>query len=220
MKKTNKNNYDLAAYFYDALAGLYSGFQILACKKYQLDYIKAGDRVLYAGAGGADDAILAAQKGARVTIVELSRNMVKKAKNKIQKSGMTKNIELIHGDIFDFESTPFDVVVANFFLNVFDPHTMEQVFAHMNSLLKDKGLFMIADFSPLQGNLISRFIQQVYYGLALFIFVLVAKNPLHKIYDYSHLFQRLSLEPKNSQNFGLFAKGPKWYRVWIAQKRC
>ncbi|NRB38601.1 MAG: class I SAM-dependent methyltransferase [Pseudomonadales bacterium] len=218
MKKTDNNNYDLAAYFYDSLSHLYSGFQILACKAYQINHIKAGDTVLYAGAGGGDDAILAAKKGAEVTVVELSINMLNKSKKKIEKAGVADKITLIHGDVFQHTDRQYDVVAANFFLNVFDTQTMPVMAKHLSGLLRDGGLFMIADFGPRRGNALMRLLQQGYYGAALLTFALIAKNPLHQIYDYQTQFEALCLQTKNVEDFGLFGKGPRWYRVLIAEK--
>ena len=218
MKKTDANNYNRAAYFYDALSNIYSGFQIIACKRHQMLHIKLGDRVLYAGAGGADDAILAASKGAQVTLVELSINMINKSRKKIERAEVQENIELIHGDILQFDTTDFDVVVANFFLNVFDRETMPMVFLHLNGLLKKGGLFLIADFTPLKGNIVLQLFQSIYYGVALLSFAILAKNPLHKIYDYRTYFSQMALTEVEVKDFPLFGFGPQWFRVIVAKK--
>lgn len=231
MKKTNgagntesgvnrslTDNYKFAACFYDSLASIYSGFQIPACKIYQVDWIHAGTTALYAGAGGADDAILAARKGARVTIVELSKKMLSNARAKIIKQGLEDKIELIHDDIFNHDTDNYDVVVANFFLNVFEPTTMGTVLAHLVSLVKDDGRLLIADFAPLKGNVLIRSLQFFHYGLAIMFFHLLTKNPLHKIYDYTNLFSANGLLTEKIQDMGLLGFGPEWYRVIIAKK--
>lgn len=209
------DNYRFAASFYDFLARLYSGNQIPACKTYQLDWIHAGDTALYAGAGGADDAISAARKGAKVTIVELSENMLDRARAKIRKQGLEDNFELIHDDIFNHGGHKYDVVVANFFLNVFDPDTMPTVLSHLAESVRSDGRLLIADFAPLKGNFLMRGLQFFYYGLALMFFHVLTRNPLHKIYDYSVLFSANGLTFERIQDLGF---GPKWYRVIIARK--
>lgn len=213
------NNYDFVAFFYDALAGVFSGFQIKACKRFQVEWIEPGDSVLYAGAGGAEDAIMAANKGARVTIVELSVNMVNKARKKIQAQGLQDRINIIHGDVLQHASENYDVVVANFFLNVFERSTMQKVLSHLVTLTRPNGKVMIADFAPLNGNILLQGLQQVYYGLALFTFAALASNPLHKIYDYCTLLNDNGLQKETIKDMGLLDYGPKWYRVIIAKKK-
>jgi ubiquinone/menaquinone biosynthesis C-methylase UbiE len=212
------DHYRFAAYFYDALASIYSGFQIPACKIYQIDWIIAGDTALYAGAGGADDAILAARKGASVTIVELSQKMLSKARAKIRKQGLEDKIKLIHDDICNHDANQYDVVVSNFFLNVFEPAAMETVLSHLVKLVKDDGRLLIADFAPLTGNFLTRSLQFFHYGLALMFFHFLTRNPLHGIYDYPTLFSTNGLATETIRDMGLLGFGPKWYRVIVARK--
>ena len=62
---SDRTNYSSVARLYDALGYLYSGGQISAAKAAQIRYISAGDRVLYAGVGGGEDALLAARARAQ-----------------------------------------------------------------------------------------------------------------------------------------------------------
>ena len=55
-----ESNYDRAAWFYEKAAKVYSTNQIRASKRFQLNYIEPGDKVLYLGAGTGEDAIMAA----------------------------------------------------------------------------------------------------------------------------------------------------------------
>ena len=64
MEKFKSNNYDFVSPFYDVLASIYSCGLIRQCKTFQTQFIREGDSVLFVGAGTADDAILAAKKGA------------------------------------------------------------------------------------------------------------------------------------------------------------
>ena len=82
-----QNNYDRFAYVYDWLANAYSCGQIRVCKAAQIRNIAPGARVLYAGVGGGEDAVMAAQKGAHVTIIDLSPRMIAKATKRITAAG-------------------------------------------------------------------------------------------------------------------------------------
>ena len=95
MSNTNSNNYGVVAKIYDALGHIYSGGQIRASKAAQLDVIEPGQRVLYAGAGGGEDAVMAAKQGAIVTVVELSPEMVEQCRRRFEKAGVDGQIELV-----------------------------------------------------------------------------------------------------------------------------
>ena len=60
-------SYAPLAFIYDELASFYSLGRIAQSKRAQLSAIEPGARVLYAGVGRGEDAILAARFGAQVT---------------------------------------------------------------------------------------------------------------------------------------------------------
>ena len=64
--KTLGRNYDRAAWFYEKSAKIYSTNQIRASKRYQMQHIEPGEKVLYLGAGAGEDALMAARHGAKV----------------------------------------------------------------------------------------------------------------------------------------------------------
>ena len=141
-------DYSSVANLYDSLGHLYSGGQIAATKASQINHISTGDRVLYAGVGGGEDARLAAKAGAKVTVVDLSQAMLDRAIVGFERAGVLDDIEVICGDIMEHaRHGHYDVVIANFFLNVFDTELMPQVMKHLALQLRDGGTFMIADFS-------------------------------------------------------------------------
>ena len=210
MEPTNNNNYDLAARFYDFASALYSGGKIRACKVKQLEEFSEGERVLYAGVGGGEDALLAAKKGAKVTVVELSQEMLDVAENRFVREGLEpEEIETICDDVMrHLPDKKYDVVIANFFLNVFSEDVMKSMFSHLASLVKPGGKLLIADFAPPQGGFLSRGIQSIYYGVAALAFWAVASNQLHPIYDYTDHFSSLGLQLERITDFSLFHRGP------------
>ncbi|MFP6654540.1 MAG: class I SAM-dependent methyltransferase, partial [Myxococcota bacterium] len=112
-------SYHSLARVYDRLAALYSLGQIGASKRVQLESIRHGDRVLYAGAGAGEEIVLAARLGARITAIDLADNMIARISTKLANEGLSA--ELICGDVAEHASTEaYDVVVANYFLNLFD----------------------------------------------------------------------------------------------------
>ena len=105
----------------------------------------------------------------------------------------------------------YDVVVANFFLNVFDAELMPSgKTKHFMLQLRDGGTFMIADFrlalrrvGGTAGSSSSTL------GVPTRCFCLVANNPFHPIYDYDqHLPDYGLTHPRKHRDFGLFGRGP------------
>ncbi len=144
-------NYDLVARVYDTLGLIYSGGQIHAAKNSQLGEMQAGDRVLYVGVGPGEDAVLAAQRGARVTCLDLSAQMLLQAKARMQRHGC--DAEFLQADVLQHDrQNYYDVVVVNFFLNVFSEGQMRDMLAYLVTLVRPAGKLLISDFATPQGN--------------------------------------------------------------------
>lgn len=79
-------------------------------------YVASGDRVLDAGSGPGRFSIVAAERGARVTVLDLSEAQLRIAREKIGQAGQTENVEdFVHGDITDLSVFPdgrFDAVIC------------------------------------------------------------------------------------------------------------
>jgi ubiquinone/menaquinone biosynthesis C-methylase UbiE len=221
VSKATSNRFSFIAPVYDFLAMVYSFGMISASKGWQIQHIDKGERVLYAGAGGAEDAVLAAKAGAKVTIVELSEGMIAQAQKRIseQESNFSYPITLIQGDITQHQpEAPYDAVVANYFLNVFEPKLMAKVFQSLDALLKDQGKFFIADFAPAKPSFVQAFFQKVYFYAAVTVFRFVAGNGLHPLYDYREVLHKHGYQLLASEDFRLAKYGPAWYRSLCAQK--
>ena len=104
-------SYASLAFIYDELASLYSFGRIAQSKRAQLGEIEPGARVLYAGVGRGEDAILAARFGAQVTAIDLAPTMLRRLEKKLAQEGL--QAELIEGDVAEHEvEEAYDVVVA------------------------------------------------------------------------------------------------------------
>src|SRR3990172_4035060 len=98
MQHTGKS-YDRMAWLYDAAAHLYSGGQIHALKTSQIGELQPGNRVLYAGVGGGEDAVLAAKNHVILTVLDSSPLMLEQAARKFRAAGAQKSIEIICSDV-------------------------------------------------------------------------------------------------------------------------
>src|SRR5690606_32798396 len=93
-------------------------------------------------------------------------------------------VRRIHSDIMKVEeSGQYDMVVANFFLNVFDRQTMPRVLEHLVTLGKPGASIVVGDFSFPTGNVFARTFKRIYWYIPVFAFWVFARNPLHSIYN-------------------------------------
>jgi demethylmenaquinone methyltransferase/2-methoxy-6-polyprenyl-1,4-benzoquinol methylase len=214
---TARYNYNFTAWFYQQLAAIYSFGQIGASKACQVERMRHTDRVLYAGVGTGEDAILAARKGVELTCVDLSRAMLVRTQRKVARERLRG--EFICGDIMRHERPGhYDVVCANFFLNVFHAALMPKVLAHLVTLLKPGGSIMIADFSLPRGNPVSRALHVAYYRIANIFYWALSGNDLHPIYDYPSWFPQFGIEHVDTKTFRLLGIGPAYYHSVFGRK--
>ena len=82
-----KDRYAIVGPLYDFISTVYSGNSIQHCKVAHLDQLKPGDKVLFAGVGHGRDALYAAQRGAEVTVVDLSQTMLSNFSGILEKDG-------------------------------------------------------------------------------------------------------------------------------------
>lgn len=212
-----KNYYNHTAWFYEQLAGAYSLGNIRASKLAETDFISAGDKVLYAGAGGGEAAVAAAEKGAEVTCIDIAPAMLSRIQAKLDAAKL--DAELIREDILDHDRTGYyDAICANYFLNVFDDEVMRRIYAHLVTLLRPGGLFMIADFAPARGGPVARVLHFVYYRMANATFWLLTKTPLHQVYDYEGIGAGLGLTHRQTIYHRLFPGGPEYFQTIVMER--
>jgi ubiquinone/menaquinone biosynthesis C-methylase UbiE len=189
------DKYKIIGPLYDFLAMIFSFGQIDKCKTAMHEHIKPDDKVLFAGVGQGIDAIEAAERGAEVTVVDLSESMLNIFTKRTRGRYFAHPIRQVHQDILKFdEYEQYDVVYANFFLNVFPPDMVTQVLEHLSKLVKKGGFVVVGDFSLPSGGIISRLFQNIYWYIADIIFVIMAKNAFHPVYDYQSQMRSLGLE--------------------------
>ena len=198
-------SYDRVGRLYDAAAHLYSGGKIRAPRAAQIGALQPGQKILYAGVGDGEDAVLATNRQVSLTLLDLSQGMLDRAKSKFQAVDAEGSLELICSDVLKHQRPGhYDVVVANFFLNVFT----EPVLAHLATLLKPGGKLLIGDFSYPRGRLATRAMQCGYYYISMFSFWLLGGTPLHPIYDYPQYFSAANLHTESVELFRVSALFP------------
>lgn len=188
--------YGSIASVYDGLAAVYSRGRISQSKRFQIDAIRAGERILYAGVGSGEDALAAHRRGARVTAVDLSPRMLNRLSARLGDDAL--EMDLVHADVAAYDpKEPFDVVVANYFLNLFEVDRAREMLGHLAGLLRPGGSIWITDFARPDGGLMGRFLSEAYYRPANWIAWAVGFCALHPILDYAPMLEGLGLEIRN-----------------------
>jgi len=215
------DKYKLVGHSYDFLSKLYSGNAIINCKLSMLNERTIGrdSKVLFAGAGQGRDVLRAAELGANVTMVDISPTMIKKF-NQLRAAhpeNKQLKIQTVLGDILKQEDFgTYDMVVSNFFLNVFDEDKMNTLLTHLLKLCRQSGHIVIGDFCPPKGSFLQKTVQQVYWYSAATAFFAIAGNAIHTIYDYRTILKNKGLEVKDEIFFPFL--GQNFYHSIIAKK--
>ena len=136
-------SYQAVAGVYDAVAGCWSRGRIDGAKRWQSEAVSSGRDWLFAGVGTGLEALLAARGGARVTALDLAPAMLAATRRRLAAEGL--DAELICGDLFEHECADgYDVVIANFVLNVMGPDTMRRALHRLAELTRPSGTLSIA----------------------------------------------------------------------------
>jgi demethylmenaquinone methyltransferase/2-methoxy-6-polyprenyl-1,4-benzoquinol methylase len=216
--KDTRKAYDKLSSLYDAAAHLYSGGKIRAVKAAQLDEMRPGDKILYAGVGTGEDAAMVARPDVKVTILDTSPLMLERAARRFQAAGV-QGIEIICCDVRDHgRSAYYDIVIANFFLNIFSESTMKEVMARLAGMIKPGGKMLIGDYSFPHGRWPQRVTQRLYYFASMFSVWLFGGTTLHPIYDYLRYFEEVNLRTISVKRFRVSALWPASVETITAQK--
>jgi ubiquinone/menaquinone biosynthesis C-methylase UbiE len=205
------DKYKIIGPVYDFLSTIYSGNQIHKAKTSMNADLQQGQKILFAGVGHGRDAIDAAERGAQVTVVDLSATMLKNVEKNLKGRNFKHPIRLVHSDILEFdEVSEYDQVVANFFLNVFPEDFMITVMKHLTTLVKPDGYFVVGDFHFPTGNILTKAFQNAYWYVAVGIFTVFAKNAFHKIYNYPKYIEALGFSVEKTQSYNVLMVPSLW----------
>lgn len=205
-----KDGYWLVGFQYEVTGTLYSMGRIPKCKVAMLKHLKPGDKVLIAGVGHGTEAIEASKLGAQVTAVDLSATMLQHFQRRIDKAHPPTPIRLVQDNIFNVSETEqYDMVIANFFLNVFDEQTVPKVAKHLSALVKPGGYFVAGDFMlPEKGW--RGLLQRLNWYFAIGFYSITTEAAFHPVWNYAGLVEQSGCKVQEIEYFRILGLKLYW----------
>lgn len=204
----NPDPYGFHAPWFEALEALYAGGAVAAAKRRQDPWFGPDKRVLYVGAGAAGEARAAAAKGARVTLLEPSPAMGRVATKRFARRGLAMTLVPETLEAFKPEQR-YDLVVANFFLNIFPMPDLTAQLKRLTDLVAPNGHLLIADFEPWRSGPMG-VLQRCYWSVGYWLAAKFTGDKAHPLYDYRPLLHHLGWREQGHRCFRIWGLGPRW----------
>jgi len=184
-----KNNFDFIAKYYDLLANLVYGSAIRKSQVDNLKHIKAKDHVLVLGGGTGWilEEIADLDIPLDITYVDSSKEMIKRSKKRDITNSLSVNF--ICGDVNEISLGKHDVIITNFFLDVFKEDFLLSVMSHLKGKLKDEGIWLFTDF-----NKTDNYYHQFLLIIMFWFFRLTANLESKSLPGFNHYFHAIGLK--------------------------
>jgi ubiquinone/menaquinone biosynthesis C-methylase UbiE len=180
----DRYGYGPVAAIYDELAAFYSRGRIGETKRLSCEVLKPGDRVLFPGVGRGQEVLSALRLGAVATAVDVSAAMLGRLRASLERAEMSA--ELVEADVSMFRpEAPCDVIIANYFLNLFEGSRASAMLDQLADSLRPGGLLVISDFARPSGGGLGRLVSELYYRPVNWLAWVFGLCALHPILDYS-----------------------------------
>ncbi len=140
------NGFDPIARIYDAMDRIAFGRSAKAAQVNFITEIPDGSQVLVLGGGTGWilTQLLGTGKSLQIWYIDASKKMIQQSR---LKTTHASNIHFIHGTESDIPpDVKFDVVITFFFLDLFSDPVLDQVTQKIKHNLKEKSLWLAADF--------------------------------------------------------------------------
>ncbi len=139
--------FDRVASAYDFLARLVFGKSIVEAQEYFLSEIKNEDRVLILGGGTGWilNSIFKASNPSEIWYVDSSQRMIEISKTRITNPA---KVHFVQGTIESIpENLKFDVIITNFFLDVFKDHELPCLIKGIVGRMERGSIWLCTDFT-------------------------------------------------------------------------
>ncbi len=195
MRKTI-NNFDFVAPFYDVLARIIFGKNIKTAQTHFLNHIPNDAHILILGGGsGVILKEIFAQKNSRqILYIEKSKKMIALSKKQLTKLQLEQVV--FAQDMGENINQVFDVIITNFFLDVFEKTGLENMMKLLRGLLSEDGIWLFTDFK--NQNI---WWQKMLLKLMFTFFRLFANLESKQLYDFEELFDACGMTSLKSKSF-------------------
>ncbi|RYE28200.1 MAG: methyltransferase domain-containing protein [Sphingobacteriaceae bacterium] len=141
------NNYDAAAWFYDALSQLVFGNKLIESQRFLVQQIMPEAKILIVGGGTGwilEELTRVQPSTLKITYVEISARMICLSK---QKYYGQNEVVFVNLPIEDFMLTEnYNIILTPFLFDNFSEKRIRAVFKQLHQSLKPGGLWLLADF--------------------------------------------------------------------------
>ncbi len=142
------DGFNRIAWLYDILARIVFGRSLERAERSLVAMVPHNADVLILGGGSGQLLLdlLSVNPGCSVTYIEASSAMIAIAKRRLARRGTWK-VDFFHRTALDLpKGQQFDVVVTNFFLDIFTAETVRKITTNAFDSLKPDGLWLACDF--------------------------------------------------------------------------
>jgi len=190
-------NYNNSAWFYDRLSRLVYGKALIEAQVYLLQFIPANSSVLIVGGGTGwilEEITRIHPSGLNITYVEVAPKMMLLSKKRT--IGLNE-VVFINDAIENVKiADRFDVVITPFLFDNFTEQTLQQVFEHIDSMLKPGGIWLNCDF-----QISGRWWQKALLKSMFLFFRLICNIEASRLPDIEKQFKQFGYQTIEQQTF-------------------
>ena len=202
------NRFNWIARSYDKLVNLVFGETLHHAQMHFVNEIGSSDHVLMLGGGSGKflEQVLKVRPSITVTYVEASSEMIALAKTKTQAN---PHVAFIYGTQENISTQQFDIIITNFFLDLFCQDQTETLIEDLSKNLKPNGKWLITDFENT-----SKRSHRFLLALMYFFFRTTGSIDAKRLPDWRSAFDKQGLKLKAEKffrggfvNASVFTKG-------------
>lgn len=206
-------DFNSIAFAYDFIKKGIFGNTIEASQRILIPYIPSDTRILIIGGGTGQllKEILDQKAVEKIVYVELSKNMIKAAQKKLSPEVENK-VVFVHGAFALLDKEPlFDVIITPFVLDLYRDHELPELMNPLDKCLKEKGIWLCADFQVTATSVLGRIGQHCLMSLMYRFFSLTSKLKAKRLPDYEAVFEQMGYKNLAAHSF---YGGLIWGRVF------
>ena len=201
------NRFNWIAPYYDTLTCLVFGNTIWKAQTGYLNYVPPHATVLVLGGGSGKwlRDLLQRNETCQICFVEASSKMVELAKKNLK----SDRVRFVHGTEHDLQEERFDVVITQFFVDMYNDYQLSQLLLQIKSTLNNGAIYLVSDFEN------SKFWHKAFSRIMYLFFNLSNSIDVRSLPNWNSVFIHSSLRCIDSTSYyGNFIKS----RVYILEE--